>query len=160
MKRQRPEIGDVFSIQLMDGEFATGQVVGREREVLNSITCAFFSAKHTRPSSTLNEAGSLISCLFITSDLLRRGKWTIEGNDVISVPQEIQPYEHLRSSGWVGAKVIGSGIVERFLNAFHGLDYWDVWADPNYLDSLLICQNVKPNQLKLKAEQMDKPEPE
>ena len=152
MKRQRPKIGDIFSIELSDGDYATGQVVGREREVLNSITCAFFNAKLAQPAHNLSSAGTLMSCLFVTADLLNRGKWAIAANEPTSIGEEEQPYENLRSKGWVGAKMIGSGIVEEFLNAYHGLAYWDDWHDPAYLDALLINPSAKPTQLKLKAE--------
>ena len=153
MKRQRPKIGDVFSVELSDGHYATGQVVGREREVLNSITCAFFNAKLAEPTTGLDFAGALISCLFVTADLLNRGKWKITGNEPTAVAQKDQPYEQFRSNGWVGAKMIGSGNVKEFLNAYHGLCYWDDWHDPTYLDSLLIDPSAKPKALKLKAEQ-------
>lgn len=153
MKRQRPKIGDVFSVELSDGDYVTGQVVGREREVLNSITCAFFGTKLGEPASGLDSAGALISCLFVSADLLNRGKWKITGNESISIAQEDQPFEHLRSNGWVGAKMMGSGNVEEFLNAYHRLCYWDDWHDPTYLDALLIDPSAKPKRLKLKAEQ-------
>jgi len=40
--RQQWQIGDVFVVELKDGKFAVGQIVGHVPEVLNSVTCAFF----------------------------------------------------------------------------------------------------------------------
>jgi len=37
------------------------------------------------------------------------------------------------------------------MNAFCGLTFWDDWADPNYLDRLLISPTVKPKNLLYKA---------
>ena len=35
-----------------------------------------------------------------------------------------------------------------FANAFCGLYEWDKWANPNYLDKLLISPEVKPKDLR------------
>ena len=59
-------------------------------------------------------------------------------------PTHLLPFEHTRARGWVGAKVYGSGIVARFLAAYHRLAPWDDWADPAYLDRLLIAPEKKP----------------
>jgi regulator of RNase E activity RraB len=68
----------------------------------------------------------------------------------IDIPKASLPYEHLRSNGFVGAKIIGSGIVNRFLNAYYGFEAWDDWHDPNYLDTLLISPTKRPKHPILK----------
>jgi len=57
---------------------------------------------------------------------------------------EAAPYETLRRSGFIGAKVRGSGIVEEFVNAFYGFAPWDDWYVPDYLDAFLISASKKP----------------
>jgi hypothetical protein len=57
------------------------------------------------------------------------------------------PYEHLRKSGWVGAKIRGAGVVEEFINAFYGLLPWDSRYDPEYFDKLLISPAKRPSRL-------------
>jgi hypothetical protein len=37
-----------------------------------------------------------------------------------------------------------------FAEAFRGLIPWDDWADPNYLDKLLISPDLKPKKLRYK----------
>ena len=48
------------------------------------------------------------------------------------------PHSDLESREFVGAKIIGSGIMQKFLDAYFGLIAWDKWQDPNYLDKLLL----------------------
>jgi len=43
--------------------------------------------------------------------------------------------------------VIGSAIVNEFLNAYYALQPWDDWKDPHYLDSLLVSPDKKPTKL-------------
>lgn len=47
----------------------------------------------------------------------------------------------------MGAKVIGSGNVERFLNAFYALTPWDQMKDPNYFDKFLLTSEHRPLRL-------------
>jgi hypothetical protein len=139
------EIGDVFIIPLLDGSGCIAQVVGREREILNSATIAIFDVRQefwsdNLPGLTKNDVFSLI---LATKDLLDSGRWRVlsDGKGPI---KEVNPYEHLRSNGFIGAKVLGSGFIEDFINAFYGLEDWDDWYLPNYLDQFLISLDKKP----------------
>ena len=150
-QRQRWQVGDLFKIALSDGSAALGHIVAREAEVLNSVTCALFDIKV--PESCPPECPpfpgeeALIACLFTTHDLLNRGTWPIIGQVASQLPISCFPFEDCRKKGWVGAKVIGSGNVRTFLDAFYRLAPWDDWADPNYLDRLLISPQKKPKNL-------------
>ncbi len=153
--KQKWTIGDVFMVRLKDDSVAVGQVVGREPEVLNSVTCAFFDYRATQIADVKvfqPASEHVIAVLFCTRDLLDSGDWKVVCSCDVTVPRERLPYEHLRLSGWVGARVTGSGIVISFLNAYHALEPWDDWKDPNYLDSLLISPQKKPKHLVLKKD--------
>ncbi len=41
------------------------------------------------------------------------------------------------NNGWIGAKVIGSGIIASFLSAFYNLRDWTEMKDPEYYTKLL-----------------------
>jgi hypothetical protein len=82
--------------------------------------------------------------VFSTRDLLDDGVWPVVGNRPVAVPKKLFLWEHTRSSGWVGAKVIGSGIPNELLDAFRGLAPWDAYKDPAYLDGLLVSPAKKP----------------
>ena len=54
--------------------------------------------------------------------------------------------EKLKKANFVGVKVIDSGIIIKFLNAFYGMFPWDHFHDPEYLDKLLVSSKLKPTQ--------------
>jgi hypothetical protein len=150
-KKQSWLIGDQFLVPLPDGSASRGQVVGQEPRVLNSVTCAFYSAKLSpNAKQAITSLDSLIACLFTTRDLLDNGTWRVLGHAPVTIPPHLFPFEETRHHGWVGAKVYGSQIVAEFLAAFHCLAPWDDWADPTYLDRLLITPDKKPTKLVLK----------
>ena len=72
------------------------------------------------------------------NDFVSRKRLYLRGKDFISTntSREGKPV--------IGAKIIGSGIVNEFVEAFYGLVPWDDWKAPHYLDSLLISEAAKP----------------
>jgi hypothetical protein len=154
-KRQSWKLGDIFLVKLKDGTLVVGQVVGQERQVLNSVSCAFFDLRLTSEDDlvTVHELtdDKLIAVLFVTRDLLDNSAWRVVAHGAVTVPEAQLPNESLRASGFVGAKVRGSGIVEKFLNAFYALLPWDDWHNPAYLDDFLISPDKKPANLISKA---------
>jgi Immunity protein 26 len=153
-KKQKWETGDIFLVELQDGKYVLGQIVGHEVSALNSASCAFFNFRVSDAAGIqrINElpVQNVFSVLFVTRDLLDSGKWKVVGARRVSIPKDMQPFEDLREKGFVGAKITGSGIVVEFLNAFYGLLPWDDWHDPQYLDSLLISKEKKPVDLVFK----------
>ena len=156
-KRQRWEVGDLFCVPTMDAKQALGQVIGQEPDVLNSVAVALFDQQYVAvadvPIGSPPAPDRVYSVLFTTPDLLDSGAWTVVGKAHVQLGRGVYPYEHLRGNGFVGAKVIGSGIVTKFVNAFYGLTPWDDWYDPSYLDQLLISPEKRPsNRLILKGQ--------
>jgi hypothetical protein len=155
-KRQKWKIGSVFAVPTSDGRYLAGQIMGREEEVLNSVTIALFDevrgSAEEIGSADLSES-HLFSMLFATRDLLDSGHWKIVGDRPVLLPKRLFPFEHTRASGFVGAKVIGSAIINEFVNAYLGLVPWDDWKDPTYLDKLLISPSKKPSTILLKSPQ-------
>jgi hypothetical protein len=152
MKRQTPDVGALFTIPLADGSRSIGQIVGREPQVLNSWTCALSRLRIADKPEPLNalRPEDVISVQFITGDLLKKGRWQIYSKADVQLSKSDFPYEEFRSNGWIGAKMIGSGIIESFLAAFHGLGYWDEMKDPEYYDRLLLPRVGRPNEIKRK----------
>jgi hypothetical protein len=68
-------------------------------------------------------------------------------NRPVILPRESLPYESLRSSGFVGAKVIGSRNVNDFVNAYYGFLPWDSFKNSEYFDQLLVSPSKKPTKL-------------
>jgi len=154
-KKQQWSVGDIFLIPLSDKTFSFAQILQYTGEALNSVVCAFFGLKVKDEAEgkdrivELNDS-SLISVLFTTRDLLDSGDWLIVDN---KHPIDISPYLNLNkmeSEGFIGVKVIGSGIVSKFLDAYFGLYPWDGFYKPDYLDNLLISPKKKPKNVMLK----------
>lgn len=156
MKRQKPQVGDVFLVPQQDGNFSLGQILSFEPQMLNSVSCAFYdmrfaSSDHVQLPSAL-PFESIIAILFTTHDFLRRGVWKIVGHMPVALERSHFPCEHLRGTGgWIGAKMHGSGIVRQFLDAFYGFSFWDDWHDPMYFDGLLVRSRQRPSNIKLKG---------
>ena len=153
-RKQAWKIGDVFLVQNADGQFSAGQIVGREADVLNSVTVALFRKRFSEPEEAecaeLTEDDA-ISIVFTTRDLLDSGDWSVIGTRRILIRHDVLPHENLRAKKFVGAKVYGSGIVMKFMDAFFGLAPWDDFHDPRYLERLLLSIDLKPQQLVLKG---------
>lgn len=81
---------------------------------------------------------SPVSIQFVTKDMFNSGKWERIGNEEILINNELLPHRESKAKSWVGAKVIGSGMMAKFLNAFYGLRAWDKMNDPEYYQKLLL----------------------
>ena len=153
MKSQKWQIGDVFTVPQTDGKHSLGQVVGQEREALNSVVCAFFDLRGECTESDwapqLLRRKDVIALLFVTRDLLDRGRWRVVGWREPSKLGQDGIVDEARSNRYIGVEIRGSGIVEKFLNAFYGLHPWDAWHNPRYLDRLLIDPSRKPPDSRL-----------
>jgi hypothetical protein len=140
--------GDVFLVPLTDGTRGLGQVLMVTKEALDSCICALFSTRTANTAvcdQSFLDGAEVISVIFVTSELLKQGHWVVTSNcSVVVNADRYLPLRELEARKFVGAKVIGSGIVQKFLSAFHGLHPWDAWHDPNYLDKLLVSVDKRP----------------
>ena len=139
----KPQPGDYFDVPLVPDDCseeavppAFGQVLSLEPSAMNSVACAFWPERAGDVESLLSQKP--IAVQLVTPDLLRDQQWPIRGNGACSVPMQYRRYEQFRAAEWVGAKVVGSGIIRELLLAFRGLALWDDFADPTYLDRLLL----------------------
>ena len=90
---------------------------------------------------------NLISLVATTREQLDFEVWKILGNKKIEIPKDDYPNEKFRNNGWIGSKIYDAAVVEEFLDAFYALVPWDNWADPTYLDKLLVDKTKRPNKL-------------
>ena len=146
-KRQPWRTGSVFLLPLADGSSCVGQVLSREPDALNSVEIALFDIQATweDPVDLPELDGDRVfSRLLVTKDLLNSGRWKVVASREVPAALFDGSIDALRSRGFVGAKILGSGIVEEFANAFYGLMPWDDWYIPNFLDDFLISIDKKP----------------
>jgi hypothetical protein len=141
MARKTWDVGNLFAVPLADGSFSLGQVVGREAQVLNSITCAFYrtrvSASALANVRAVPAASELIAIQFTTKDSLTRRFWKVLGAYPVELPRHLFPHEDKRAHNWIGAEMFGSGNMVNFLNAYFGLKPWNVMFEEDYYDQLL-----------------------
>lgn len=143
--------GTIFLIPLQHGECGVGQVI--TNEVMGSPTVAVFPVS-VSCESYLSEVLPLqesdcIALLTVFGRPLDRGLWRSLGQrDVILLSSRDENWK-TRGDQWVGATVFTSNMVEAFLNAYHGLEPWDDFADPEFLDKLLLPPHRRPPGVKL-----------
>jgi len=147
-KRTRAIDGDVFLIPLLDGTFSIGQVIKATTGVMNSVLCSLFNLRGERPKidAGLLDPKLIVAVHFITAESLQKGAWIIVRNEAPNYdPNDYLPIDQLASKGWVGARVVGSGIIDSLMNAYFCLRPWDNWHDPEYLDKLLATGVSRPS---------------
>jgi hypothetical protein len=148
-RKQKWAVNDVLAIPLSNSKYALGQIVGQEPELMKSVTLALFDQSldsiDELDTALICDSNKIYSLLFVTLNHIENGAWhVLGGGKPIKIEADKMPFEHTRSSGFIGAKITGSGIVNDFVNAFFGLLLWDDWNDPQYLDSLMISADLKP----------------
>jgi hypothetical protein len=153
MPKQVPAVGDVFLVELSDGGFALGQVLETRPVLMNSFTCAFFD----RRVNSADEIdfplvkSSMLSCQFVTRDAFSRGQWQRVFNVAPKIEDADLPYREKEQGGWIGAKVISSGIMTSFLKACFGLASWTEMKDPRYYDGLLFAGRQRPSLARVES---------
>lgn len=138
MPRQIAKVGDTFWVPIEDDSSVLGQIVEIQKEVLNSITCAFFAVRNTDENCDIEHLFSPISVQFVTKDFFNNGTWSRITNTPVQISNCKLPYREAETDGWIGATVIGSSNIQMFLSAFFGLRAWDEMHDPNYYQKLLL----------------------
>jgi hypothetical protein len=142
MPRQIAKTGSVFLIPLDDGTAMLAQIVEIVPQVLNSITIAVFDRQivdlNSLPKLVSLENEKIISCQFVTRDLFSNGVWRQIARVPVDISGDRLPYRDTEKNRWIGAKVIGSGIIRSFLSAYQGLRPWNEMLDPGYYTKLLL----------------------
>ena len=146
-KKQTWDVGDCFTLTLCDGSFSVGQVIGYEPEAMNSAICAFYAQRF--PNRNVAHCNGLtddllVAVLFVTRDLIDSGDWAVGGHEAPIDAYRYFDLIDLKANGFVGLKIIGSGIVIDLMNAYFGLQPWDDFHNRSYLDGLLVSPDRRP----------------
>lgn len=149
-KRQKWEIGDIFTVPLKNNEYGLGQIIEYEKQALGSVVCTFSNTKLLEvPEAKIDflDETSIISVQFVTPDLLDIGEWRTIGHMNPPSVKKYMDIRRLRKKDFIGAKVYGSKILYHFLNAYHKLDAWDMMHDIEYFDKMLLPNVERPSDL-------------
>lgn len=107
---------------------------------MDSVFCCFSNAiAHNDPEGVPRIGFSdLISIQIVTRDSLDKGIWLALGSSEPIEVAGMYPIESLRANRYIGAKIRGSGAMQKFVLAYHGRSPWDEYFDPQYFDKLLV----------------------
>ena len=145
--------GLLFTVPLRDGRSVAAEVISVETNTLHSAFCAFTDRLVIKGKALrFLQLDEVVSAQFVTRDLLETGRWKWLANSKKRLKYFDPKIAVARGKAHVGTKVIGSRNIEALLNAYFGLEYWDDFHDPQYLDGLLIDPAKKPDLLMLKSD--------
>lgn len=145
MKKQKWKVGDAFLIPLDDGSFSVGQILAVPKGAMGSVLCGFFLSRASEGQAVEVDVPRMISILFVTPDGLNGGQWKLLSQNFRVDLSGYTDLERLERSGYVGLKVIGAGIVEKFLSACFGLYPWNGFYKQDYLDGFLLPNVSRPD---------------
>ena len=146
--------GDIFLVPQSDGLWTIGQVLERP---MASASCLL--SEHRIERDGIARVGldravhprACLSVLWATPEHLKSGRWPVVAHHKILMPRRQWANARYRRKRWEGATIHGGALVEAFLDACWGLDYWDKWHDPDYLDEYLFPGRERPPGVKFGA---------
>ncbi|WP_162800325.1 Imm26 family immunity protein [Oceanobacillus zhaokaii] len=147
-RKQKWKVGDIFQIFLEDGSYSFGQVLWKN---YTQPVCGLFDInKNAVP--TLEEIinNPFISILSLTSNSLDNHSWKVIASMNVRIHKEDVP-EEFNGTPSIGARSFTSGILEDLANAFYGVSPWNVLADADYFDQILLPTVTRPPTAKVLA---------
>ena len=128
--------GDLFLVPSCQGGFYIGQIVVDARLEIGANFCFLTRKKVEEEHDCKNvviESGDVISAMLITPELIDYGSWKLCGNRDIPKHEAENILAGLRKKSYVGAAVIGAGLVAKYLDTYFGLISDSYWPDPAYV---------------------------
>src|SRR5439155_24707924 len=139
-------VGTVAAVPLSDSTFVLAQVVSLDPGIKKSVTIAYFDTRLTenqlRQVSMAPTADHAISVQFTSRRALTRGAWRVVCAAPVNLAGIQLPSANTHSLGWSGSRFYDTGTMTLFLEAFFGLQPWDLM--PALFDQLLLHPKLKP----------------
>ncbi|MCR8848377.1 immunity 26/phosphotriesterase HocA family protein [Rossellomorea sp. SC111] len=140
-KKQKWEVGDIFQIPLENGTHAFGQIVWKD---YTHPVCGLFDINKTEiPSLVEIMSYPFISILSLTPNSLDNHRWKVLGNTNVRIQKEDVPKE-FNGTDCIGARSFSSGTLEDLANAVYGVKPWNVFAEEDYFDQILLPSIKRP----------------
>jgi hypothetical protein len=129
--------GMVYAMPLVDGSYCYAQAISSSMSVV--VNLAVFKVRTTTllssPPDLLKHDAIAFTATWRRS--LNRGDWAALGVHALIVEPTMHPNEMLEDSNGVGVTHSDLGLITNFMNAWFGLEPWNVWYDEQYFDRLL-----------------------
>ncbi|QQA44684.1 hypothetical protein [Pelagovum pacificum] len=138
-----PEEADIFTIPLLDGGHAIGQV---SRVEPGNEVCLLLSLRRDDRVAGL-AASEVIAEIPTDADPFMKGEWTVIGYD--GLPDYVRTRSRLLS---LPTPKQEPAVIEAFLNAVHGLYPWDGFPDASFFDKLLKDGVARPPGSRMKSQ--------
>ncbi len=138
--------GDIFQIPLENGTYAFGQVVWKS---YTHPVCGLFDINQT-DIPTLEEiiTNPFLSILSLTPTSLDNHSWKVLGNMNVRIQKEDVP-EEFNGTPCIGARSFTSDILVDLANAFYGVTQWNVFAEEDEFDQILLPTVKRPSTAKV-----------
>jgi hypothetical protein len=143
--------GTIFLVPLADKSCGVGQVI--TCEATGTLRIAVFPWQVPCDCALADipplRREDCISLLAVFKYALDKGLWRTVGEGETAL--DSRPGANWKTSGnqWVGSEVFTDNVVDALMNAYHGLEPWDDFADPEFLDKLLLPPHERPPGVKL-----------
>jgi len=135
-KKVKYRVGDVFLIPSSRYGCYVGQVAVDIASEIGALFCFIFDKKvsHEDECEYLDlKCSDIISANLITPELIKHGVWKVCRNMPVPMHPALHELEIARRHGFVGSRVVGSGLVAEYLDTFYGVIDVNRWPDPKYV---------------------------
>jgi hypothetical protein len=151
IKAMKPEKGDIFTIPLIDGDFALGQLIQYDTRGLAGYSFGLFDHKVSSNIEAQEIILNMENCFSVVLGAIdcfsKSSNWMVVGNQNLVIPKKLFPFEKLRRSKKPGSRLHGKEVIDEFVNAYYGLLPWDNYYKPDCLDEMLLSPEKKPKNL-------------
>lgn len=142
--------GTVIAVPMKDGRHTLAQIVDWPNKHIVSLVL-FRPCVAQLDSVRDLQAFVPFASASVTTEAFRSGKWKEVDRCPVAVPRDSWPNEHTRAAGWVGMRISSCSLVDLFVNAYYGLDYWDSLFEADRLDTVLLPGEQRSSHTKLKV---------
>lgn len=144
-KSSRWKPGMVYAVPLLDGSYCFAQAIAEAMPTVIDVAIFRTRTEHLpiEPPDLLRS--DLIAFSATWRQALNRGDWATLGVTDLVVDELDMPNQRLLKAGTtVGIKHADSGIFEGLLNAWYGLEPWNIMHNENYYDEKLAPGVTRP----------------
>ncbi|WP_066073431.1 Imm26 family immunity protein [Neobacillus soli] len=139
-KKQKWKVGDIFQIPLEDGTYAFGQIVWKN---YTQPVCGLFDI-NKKVVPTLEEIidNPFISILTLTTTSIDNHSWKVIGNMNVEIQKDEVPKS-------IDNESFSSGLLQDLANAFYGITPWNIYAEEDCFDQMLLPAVKRPSTAKV-----------
>ena len=145
-KSSRWKPGMVYAVPLLDGSYCYAQAISEAMPTVIDVAVFRTRTEHMPIEPPGLQRNDVIVLSATWRQALNRGDWAALGVTDLIVDRLDMPNQQLLDAGTtVGIKHSDSGIFESLLNAWYGLEPWNVSYNENYFDERLAPGVTRPD---------------